>query len=232
MRRRLGARSRWRSLVWSFQQGGATSRDLDGESCQWGLEFPLGGGVFLRRRLMRKRLWGVLAAAALSGTAGAAAAADLSVARPAPPAPPILAYNWTGAYLGVQGGFDWDSAFTPPNHAANERNRGRIRRLQLAVKHQLCLRYPRSPRCISFHLSWHRSPPSFLPLLSVAAHGPTKPQPPTATGTASLPHPTARGSRRRVRRRHLHLRRLRCLWGSVGRVLALAVASLPSSVQP
>jgi outer membrane immunogenic protein len=65
---------------------------------------------------MRKALMGILALAAVAGTAGAAMAADLSPPlRPLAAAPlytPVSAYNWTGGYLGVQGGFDWSSAST------------------------------------------------------------------------------------------------------------------------
>ena len=71
---------------------------------------------------MRMGLSGALAVVAVAGTAGAAMAADLSTTPP-PPAPlysPRSAYNWSGPYLGVQGGFDWDNATTPPNHSASE----------------------------------------------------------------------------------------------------------------
>jgi outer membrane immunogenic protein len=62
----------------------------------------------------------VLSTIAVAGGAGAAAAADLSMPQSAPLYAPVSAYNWTGGYLGVQGGFDWNTATTPPDHVANE----------------------------------------------------------------------------------------------------------------
>ena len=65
---------------------------------------------------MRMGLSGILALVAAVGTAGAASAADLSPPlRPLVAAPiytPVSAYNWTGWYLGVQGGYDWNHAST------------------------------------------------------------------------------------------------------------------------
>jgi outer membrane immunogenic protein len=55
-----------------------------------------------------KKLLTALAAAALLGVVGQASAADMA-ARPmytkAPMAPPV--YNWTGAYIGINGGGGW-----------------------------------------------------------------------------------------------------------------------------
>jgi outer membrane immunogenic protein len=55
--------------------------------------------------------------------AGPAIAADLG-SEPAPLETPIYspisAFNWAGGYLGIQGGYDWNYATTPPSFAANE----------------------------------------------------------------------------------------------------------------
>jgi outer membrane immunogenic protein len=59
---------------------------------------------------MRRHLGGALASIALLGFCGigGAAAADLA-ARPYTKAPPaaVAAYNWSGCYVGVEGGGDW-----------------------------------------------------------------------------------------------------------------------------
>ena len=56
-----------------------------------------------------------LAAAAILSTIAVASAADLRRPGPPPapvyvppPAPVALGYDWSGAYLGVQGGYDWN----------------------------------------------------------------------------------------------------------------------------
>ena len=58
-----------------------------------------------------------------AGTIGATAAnaADLYVPPPASPVySPAAAYDWSGFYIGLQGGFDWNHATTPTTYAANE----------------------------------------------------------------------------------------------------------------
>ncbi len=46
-----------------------------------------------------------IAGALLAGAVGVASAADMrATAPPPPPPPPISFYNWTGFYLGIQGG--------------------------------------------------------------------------------------------------------------------------------
>lgn len=47
----------------------------------------------------------LLAATILSGVAISAQAADLGVRKPSPGLPIIAAYNWTGFYVGIQGGY-------------------------------------------------------------------------------------------------------------------------------
>lgn len=57
---------------------------------------------------MRKKSLGILAFAAAMGAAGVAHAADLYVPQPAPVIyTPVAAYNWTGFYAGVSGGWGW-----------------------------------------------------------------------------------------------------------------------------
>ena len=55
--------------------------------------------------------------------AGPAIAADLG-SEPAPLETPIYspisAFNWAGGYLGIQGGYDWNHATTPPDWSAQE----------------------------------------------------------------------------------------------------------------
>jgi outer membrane immunogenic protein len=48
-----------------------------------------------------------LAAASVSLIAVTAQAADLPSSKMAPVAPMFLAYNWTGFYVGIQGGYQW-----------------------------------------------------------------------------------------------------------------------------
>src|SRR5262245_60090602 len=52
---------------------------------------------------MRNSVKLTIAGALLAGSVGTATAADL---RPPPP-PPVPMYNWSGFYIGVQGGFGW-----------------------------------------------------------------------------------------------------------------------------
>lgn len=62
---------------------------------------------------MPMRTKGILAFVAAAGFAGAASAADIYQAPPPMAAPiysPTTAYNWTGLYLGVQGGYDWNQS--------------------------------------------------------------------------------------------------------------------------
>lgn len=64
---------------------------------------------------MPMKLKGILTFAAAAATAGAASAADIY--QPPPPIStpiytPAPAFSWTGAYLGIQGGYDWNRART------------------------------------------------------------------------------------------------------------------------
>ena len=55
---------------------------------------------------MKRLLWSSVALVALVGIAGSASAADLA-AKPyvkAPPVPPVALYDWSGFYIGVNGG--------------------------------------------------------------------------------------------------------------------------------
>jgi outer membrane immunogenic protein len=59
--------------------------------------------------MLRIRILGASAAALLAG-AGLAVAGDINTYEPAPsPAPysPASAYNWTGPYIGLMGGYGW-----------------------------------------------------------------------------------------------------------------------------
>jgi outer membrane immunogenic protein len=59
-----------------------------------------------------------LAAAALSMFAGAASAADMAVkARPAPV--PVAVWNWTGFYVGINGGYGWNDGYDVPVSGSN-----------------------------------------------------------------------------------------------------------------
>src|SRR3984893_10017576 len=57
---------------------------------------------------MRKLLAGSIALIALA--AAPAMAADMPVKTPAPKEPPFIVYNWTGFYIGIQGGGGWSHA--------------------------------------------------------------------------------------------------------------------------
>src|SRR5690348_15853345 len=55
---------------------------------------------------MKAKLIGILTGVLALGAAGAASAADMAVkARPLPP--PVPVYNWTGCYIGIEGGGAW-----------------------------------------------------------------------------------------------------------------------------
>jgi outer membrane immunogenic protein len=64
---------------------------------------------------MRRFRCAVLATIAAVGFASVASAADLPVKAP-PMVAPVAAYNWTGFYVGVNGGYGWgnrSATFTP-----------------------------------------------------------------------------------------------------------------------
>jgi outer membrane immunogenic protein len=73
---------------------------------------------------MRNKLLSIIAGAAFSFAAsGLAVAADMAVKMPvkAPPPAPAPAYNWTGWYVGANGGYGWNDptvTFTPNDPAA------------------------------------------------------------------------------------------------------------------
>lgn len=58
---------------------------------------------------MKRKLLGILTFAAAAGAVGMASAADLYVPTPAPGPiyTPVAAYNWSGFYAGVNGGWGW-----------------------------------------------------------------------------------------------------------------------------
>jgi outer membrane immunogenic protein len=73
---------------------------------------------------MRKLLAGSIALSVLA--AAPAMAADMPVKRPAPKEPTFAVYNWTGFYVGIQGGSGWSHAvqtdarpFTSDNYQPN-----------------------------------------------------------------------------------------------------------------
>src|SRR5258705_14013526 len=76
---------------------------------------------------MKVFLFSSAAALALAGAVGTASAADL--ARRPPPPPPtkapvfVPAYNWTGAYIGINGGF-W---FCPSRKGGVSAGAGRLK---------------------------------------------------------------------------------------------------------
>ena len=68
-----------------------------------------------------KRMFVVVAAMAAFGFASAASAADMPVKAPMA-APLALAYNWTGFYIGVNGGYGWGHSsfdYAPPDVGHN-----------------------------------------------------------------------------------------------------------------
>jgi outer membrane immunogenic protein len=65
---------------------------------------------------------GILAFTAAAGFAGAASAADIYQAPPPISSPiytPAPVFTWTGAYIGIQGGYDWNRAVTTPSGFAS-----------------------------------------------------------------------------------------------------------------
>lgn len=73
---------------------------------------------------MPMKLKGILAFTAAAGFAGAASAADIYQAPPPISSPiytPAPMFTWTGAYIGLQGGYDWNRASTTEDggHSAN-----------------------------------------------------------------------------------------------------------------
>lgn len=59
---------------------------------------------------MHKTFVTLLAATATFGAAQLASAADMAVKAPISKAPQVVAYNWTGCYVGVNGGLAWGKA--------------------------------------------------------------------------------------------------------------------------
>jgi outer membrane immunogenic protein len=71
---------------------------------------------------MTTRFTGILAFVAAAGFAGAASAADIYQPPPPIDAPiytPAPAFSWTGAYIGIQGGYDWNRAVASNGDTAN-----------------------------------------------------------------------------------------------------------------
>ena len=73
---------------------------------------------------MKKLVAASIALAALVGAP--ASAADMPVRTPAPKEPAFTVYNWTGFYVGIQGGGGWSHAvqtdvrpFTSDNYQPN-----------------------------------------------------------------------------------------------------------------
>jgi outer membrane immunogenic protein len=60
--------------------------------------------------MLRKFCGGVGLLAAVVAGAGAAGAADLAVTAPAYKAPPVILSDWAGFYIGVNGGYGWDTS--------------------------------------------------------------------------------------------------------------------------
>jgi outer membrane immunogenic protein len=58
---------------------------------------------------MRKNFFGAIAFVAILGAAAVTVANAADMAVKAPPAPVVTAYNWTGFYLGIEGGGGWGS---------------------------------------------------------------------------------------------------------------------------
>jgi outer membrane immunogenic protein len=67
------------------------------------------------RKVMRKIFLTSASVLAMSMVAAAAMAADIPRKAPAAPAPVYAPYNWTGAYVGINGGYGWgNSDFAAP----------------------------------------------------------------------------------------------------------------------
>jgi len=69
---------------------------------------------------MRNKLIFSLTGAAFSFASGLAFAADLNkpVYKAPPPAPPAPVYNWTGGYVGLNGGVDWENTQTQYSYSS------------------------------------------------------------------------------------------------------------------
>ncbi len=65
---------------------------------------------------MVRKCWGGLGLlAAILASAGVAGAADLAVKAPVYKAPPVILSDWSGFYIGINGGYGWgDSKFDAP----------------------------------------------------------------------------------------------------------------------
>lgn len=77
---------------------------------------------------MRYKIASLAAAAIVFGGVHAASAADMAVKAP-PMAAPVVAYNWTGIYLGINGGFGWGNStffYDPAGPDVGHRDRGAL----------------------------------------------------------------------------------------------------------
>lgn len=75
---------------------------------------------------MRTKIVGLLAVAFSLGVAQAASAADMPVKMPVKAAPVAAPYNWTGCYVGGNGGWKWERARTSANSDANTATLGTL----------------------------------------------------------------------------------------------------------
>jgi opacity protein-like surface antigen len=75
---------------------------------------------------MRNKFWkGIAALAAVVAGAGAAGAADLAVKAPVYKAPPVILSDWSGFYIGINGGYGWgDTKFDDDSDFLNTKPKG------------------------------------------------------------------------------------------------------------
>jgi hypothetical protein len=68
----------------------------------------------MKVRAMRTKIVSLLAVAFSLGVVQAASAADMPTKAPIVSAPPVVAYNWTGFYVGIDGGWGWGNMIVWP----------------------------------------------------------------------------------------------------------------------
>lgn len=89
---------------------------------------------------MRLKVVSLLAAAISFGAAQAASAADMPVKAPVYKAPPVLMYNWTGFYVGINGGGGWghtDWTYVGLGTTANHNTSGGLIGATLGYNYQI-----------------------------------------------------------------------------------------------
>jgi outer membrane immunogenic protein len=90
--------------------------------------------------VMRLKVVSLLAAAISLGAAQAASAADMPAKAPIYKAPPVLMYNWTGFYVGINGGGGWghtDWTYAGLGTTANHNTSGGLIGATLGYNYQI-----------------------------------------------------------------------------------------------